>query len=562
MKAIKRSTARAGLVVCSVLAVALTGCQTHVVHERTRTVYVPAPAFPPHVVHVAPAPVLQQPPVVVVTPPAQAPVVMIQSENDFYEPLAAHGRWVLVGSYGRVWMPASVEVGWRPYSNGYWQRTDAGWYWVSDEPWGWATYHYGRWDWHAAHGWFWVPQTQWAPAWVAWREGGGYIGWAPLRPSLTIGVSIGRVDYEPAFASRAFVFVEHRRMLEPVRPKTVIVNNTTIINKTVNITNVKVVNKTVINEGPRPEVIERASGRKVNSVAAHEFRRKEEATVAARLRNSPADRKPQVTARSEPQVSPAPSVTPKATVVEKPAVAVAATTKAIPAPTRPTPPRAVATPERKSEKPEPTANNATATPPVRSTASPTIRLVPALPPQREVRQVEKPVLAAKPVPQTATRTPIREERKSEPADTRKPAPTPTVVPAAKPAVKPAATVPAQREIRPVEKPAVVARPTSKPVTTKPVRAEVKREPVVTRSNPAATPAVVAPRPSNEVSAQSRPAPTPTAKVETARPSPPSVQSTSPAARAANGLATSRSAIAQTAERAEASTKNNDTPRSR
>jgi len=34
----------------------------------------------------------------------------------------------------------------RRYSNGRWQRTDAGWYWSSEEPWAWATYHYGRWD--------------------------------------------------------------------------------------------------------------------------------------------------------------------------------------------------------------------------------------------------------------------------------------------------------------------------------------------------------------------------------------------------------------------------------
>src|ERR1043166_1880492 len=134
MKATKRSIARAGLVLCSVLAVAATGCRTYVVHEHPRTVYVPAP--PP-----APA--------VVVPPPEPSPVVVIQSENDFYEPLAAYGRWMVIGSYGRCWIPARVEAGWRPYANGYWQRTDAGWYWATDEPWGWATYHYGSWDFHS-----------------------------------------------------------------------------------------------------------------------------------------------------------------------------------------------------------------------------------------------------------------------------------------------------------------------------------------------------------------------------------------------------------------------------
>jgi hypothetical protein len=31
-------------------------------------------------------------------------------------------------------------------------------------------------------GWVWVPGTRWAPAWVSWRSGDGYYGWAPLPP--------------------------------------------------------------------------------------------------------------------------------------------------------------------------------------------------------------------------------------------------------------------------------------------------------------------------------------------------------------------------------------------
>jgi hypothetical protein len=58
----------------------------------------------------------------------------IRSDNDFYEPLSLYGRWEVVGSYGRCWIPGRVDPEWRPYSNGYWQRTDAGWYWASDEP--------------------------------------------------------------------------------------------------------------------------------------------------------------------------------------------------------------------------------------------------------------------------------------------------------------------------------------------------------------------------------------------------------------------------------------------
>jgi hypothetical protein len=213
--------------------------------------------------------------------------VAIHAESDFYEPLTPHGEWVVVGSYGRCWRPARVEVGWRPYCNGNWQRTDAGWYWVSDEPWGWATYHYGRWDFNAEFGWFWVPQIVWAPAWVSWHEGGGYIGWAPLSPSARIGAD-GFVEVDVrAISPQAFVFVEQRRFLEPIRPTTVVVNNTTIMNKTVNITKIKVANNTVINEGPRTEVIEKVTGHKIQPVQVRELRHKEEAAVPVKREAKP-----------------------------------------------------------------------------------------------------------------------------------------------------------------------------------------------------------------------------------------------------------------------------------
>ncbi len=208
------------------------------------------------------------------------PSIEIRTESDFYEPLAPQGEWVIVGSYGRCWRPAHVARDWRPYCNGNWEQTDAGWYWVSDEPWAWATYHYGRWDYTDTFGWYWVPQIQWAPAWVSWHQGGGYIGWAPLQPSVRISAS-GYVGFNQSrLPARAYVFVQPGHFLEPVRPTTVVVNTTTIINKTVIISNTKVVNNTVINGGPATAVIEKASGRKVQAVAVHQLRQREEAPVA------------------------------------------------------------------------------------------------------------------------------------------------------------------------------------------------------------------------------------------------------------------------------------------
>jgi hypothetical protein len=290
MNGTRQPTGKMGFILCSAAIMALTGCTTYV-EQPARTVYVPQP-LPEQP---APSPAY-------VAPPPEAPVVVIRAENDFYEPLSPYGEWVVVPSYGRCWRPRQVDLAWHPYSAGHWQRTEAGWYWASDEPWGWATYHYGRWDLDARFGWIWVPQTQWAPAWVSWREGGGYVGWAPLPPAARIGSS-GEVEVrETAFVPRAFVFVEERRLLEPVRPTTVVVNDNTIINKTVNITKIKVVNKTVVNEGPRTDVIERTSGRKIEAVTTHELRHKEEAEVATRQRNNPGanERKAQPAARVEP----------------------------------------------------------------------------------------------------------------------------------------------------------------------------------------------------------------------------------------------------------------------
>ena len=74
------------------------------------------------------------------TPPAA-------SYSTFYTRLEPLGVWRDTSIYGYVWQPREAEQsrGWRPYTNGRWVYTDAGWTWVSKEPFGWATYHYGRW---------------------------------------------------------------------------------------------------------------------------------------------------------------------------------------------------------------------------------------------------------------------------------------------------------------------------------------------------------------------------------------------------------------------------------
>ncbi len=92
-------------------------------------------------------------------------------------PLAEHGVWVEV-SHRRAWRPTTV-VDWRPYVRGYWRHTPIGLTWVSNDPWGHVTHHYGSWDLVPGHGWVWYPGAAYAPARVHWYWGPSYVGWCP-----------------------------------------------------------------------------------------------------------------------------------------------------------------------------------------------------------------------------------------------------------------------------------------------------------------------------------------------------------------------------------------------
>jgi hypothetical protein len=115
----------------------------------------------------------------------------------FYNDLSSQGTWVQTDNYGYAWQPNVQDPNWAPYQNGHWVYTSEGWTWIADdsEPWGWATYHYGRWVNIDGEGWVWVPGYTWAPAWVSWRYGGGYCGWAPLPPDTFVGIDFGGVGF-------------------------------------------------------------------------------------------------------------------------------------------------------------------------------------------------------------------------------------------------------------------------------------------------------------------------------------------------------------------------------
>lgn len=124
--------------------------------------------------------------------------------------LEPYGYWVEDPYYGRVWRPSRVSDDWRPYTRGSWVYTrDYGWVWVSDEPYGWVVYHYGHWVWTDRYGWVWVAGYDWAPAWVEWCYGGGYVGWEPMPPDPYWQGAYYYGSYDctsPAYYSRA-VFV-------------------------------------------------------------------------------------------------------------------------------------------------------------------------------------------------------------------------------------------------------------------------------------------------------------------------------------------------------------------
>jgi Family of unknown function (DUF6600) len=193
---------------------------------------------------------------------------------DFFYNNLSGGNWIEVGDYGYCWQPdiAVRDSSWRPYTDGYWAYTDVGWTWISYEDFGWAVYHYGRWIRLADYGWLWVPGSDldWGPAWVSWRVGDDYIGWAPLpprRPGFVYegGPISGHVDIEFDIGPACYNFVDVRYFGEPVLGHRIIDvrRNVTYVEKTVNVTRITYENRIVHSYGPDLDFVERHSSRPI-----------------------------------------------------------------------------------------------------------------------------------------------------------------------------------------------------------------------------------------------------------------------------------------------------------
>jgi hypothetical protein len=203
--------------------------------------------------------------------------------GSFQRQLAPYGNWTYHPRWGDVWRPRAA--GFRPYFDGYWSNTrEYGVLWVSNDPWGDVTTHYGRWVFDPRDGWMWVPGYVWGPSWVVWRSGGGSIGWFPMPPDDYYGNGAyggnyasfyGYRDwYGPSFSNDSFfslwVFVGEDRFADRNYRNYVLPQRDygRIIVQTNETTNYVTVNNYIVNRSVNIERVERASNRRFEAVEA------------------------------------------------------------------------------------------------------------------------------------------------------------------------------------------------------------------------------------------------------------------------------------------------------
>jgi hypothetical protein len=196
-----------------------------------------------------------------------------------YDDLDTYGTWRTDPTYGPVWVPSGVAVGWAPYHTGHWAYVAPwGWTWVDDAPWGFAPFHYGRWA-YVGSSWAWVPgpvavvgvggprvgvavgwgvRPVYAPALVGFVGGGGFsaaiaigggagVAWVPLGPR---DVWVPGYHCSPAYMNN--VNVTSSRVVN--RTQITNVYNTTVVNRTTVVNNVTV-NKVVYSNQSAPGAV-------------------------------------------------------------------------------------------------------------------------------------------------------------------------------------------------------------------------------------------------------------------------------------------------------------------
>ena len=185
----------------------------------------------------------------------------------FYSELSPYGTWIELGTGVTVWRPAGIGQGWAPYTQGYWDWTNDGWYWQSNEPFGYITFHYGRWYYDDYYGWIWIPDNEWAPAWVEWRYDSDYIGWAPLPPYANFSINFGihfTTNYFTPY--HHWHFISYRYMCDPYSYRYYVPSNNiyAIYTRTKYRTNYGYSDGRVINRGVNIDYVRRRAGRDIS----------------------------------------------------------------------------------------------------------------------------------------------------------------------------------------------------------------------------------------------------------------------------------------------------------
>ncbi|MGI4020322.1 MAG: DUF6600 domain-containing protein [Janthinobacterium lividum] len=212
---------------------------------------------------------------------AQAQPGVSVTFQTFYDELEPYGQWMEDPELGYVWLP-DAGPDFKPYAtDGHWVATEYGNTWVSDYDWGWAPFHYGRWRFAEDYGWEWIPGTEWGPAWVNWRTGDDYYGWAPLGPGIDIDISFGSNYYEPdnywVFAPRRYVYARNiNQYYVPYGRNYSIIQNTRIINNIYSNNNRRYI------FGPRLDDVRRYTNSPINIYNINNIKR----PGGARIRNN------------------------------------------------------------------------------------------------------------------------------------------------------------------------------------------------------------------------------------------------------------------------------------
>jgi len=150
----------------------------------------------------------------------------VQAEDGYVNPatigaedLNGNGDWETDTDVGAVWYPSGVAAGWVPYSCGSWTWIAPwGWTWVGCEPWGFAPFHYGRWE-HRGNRWGWIPGAPvvrpiYSPAMVAFVGGAGVTAWFALGPHDTY---VPWYHASPLYQNRVNVSNQYDRNVGEVR---------------------------------------------------------------------------------------------------------------------------------------------------------------------------------------------------------------------------------------------------------------------------------------------------------------------------------------------------------